>query len=170
MKHFIFILLFSLNSFSMYAQSDYDKSIDKETNAVIYKGEISFEDLLKEPGFSWFHEGITNYTPKRDAIAFLQKELPGYEVIVFIGTWCEDSHLMIPQLHNVLKAAEYPFRRLSLYGVNRAKETKFAEEKLYNISFVPTILLYKDGKEIGRIVESVQKSVEEDLVSLIQKQ
>jgi hypothetical protein len=54
-----------------------------------------------------------------------------------------------------------------MYGVDRAKTAKNGEEKMYAIKFVPTIILMKDNKEAGRIVESVQTSMEADMVDII---
>lgn len=152
---------------STMAQSDYDKSIDPENKDVIYKGEITFDDLMKEPAFSWMKKGADEYTPDHNAIVYLQKELPAYDIITFLGTWCEDSQQQIPKLYKVLTEANYPLRHLSLYGVDRTKATKYLENKLYKIERVPTIILLKKGKEIGRIVETPEKSIEEDMVNII---
>ena len=54
-----------------------------------------------------------------------------------------------------------------MYGVDRAKTTRNGDEKKYGITLVPTIILFKDGKEVGRITETVKKSIEEDLATII---
>ena len=38
------------------------------------------------------------------------------------------------------------------------------------IELVPTIIFYKDGSEIGRIVETPVESMEKDLLKIIEKQ
>jgi len=160
------LLLISMNTF---AQSDYDRSTDKENNEVVFKGQLTFEDLQKEPSFEWFKEGATNYTPDKEAIAYLKKELPEYEVIVFLGTWCDDSHVEVPRLYKILTTANYPMRKYSLYGVDRAKTSKYVENKLYKIEQVPTIILVRKNNEAGRIVEHPKKSIEQDLVEIIKR-
>jgi len=166
MKKLLFSLLM-LATMNVMAQSDYDRSIDKENGSVVFKGQISFEDLLKEPSFSWMGKGAEDYMPDKETIAYLEKELSDYEVIVFLGTWCEDSHRLIPRLYKTLQAANYPMRRYSLYGVDRAKAAKYVENKLYKIEWVPTIILFKKNNEVGRIVESAKKSIEEDIADII---
>lgn len=159
-------LLTSLHSF---AQSDFDKSKDKESGAVVYKGQISFNDLESESSFSWLKRGAAAYKPDTTAIAYLKKNLPKYEMVVLMGTWCEDSQNLVPKLLKVLQASGYPMSSYTMYGVDRAKEAKYVEHKLYSLDKVPTIILMKDHVEIGRIVESVKKSIEIDLVQMIQK-
>lgn len=56
-----------------------------------------------------------------------------------------------------------------MYGVDRAKTTKYVENKLYKIELVPTIILFKKNAEVGRIVESPKKNIEDDLVDMIKK-
>jgi hypothetical protein len=168
MKVLFFSILMTM-AMHVVAQSDYDRGTDKENNEVVFKGQITFDDLLKEPSFDWLHKGMEGYNPDKDAIAYLQKELPNYEVVVFLGTWCEDSHLQIPKLYKILMASQYPMRRYSMYGVDRAKTTKYVENKLYKIELVPTIILFKKNAEVGRIVESPKKNIEDDLVDMIKK-
>lgn len=163
----LLLLLFFISSINVFAQSDYDRSTDKENGSVVYKGQLTYDDLLKESSFSWLQEGVENYTPSSDAIDYLQKELPAYEVVVFLGTWCDDSKILIPKLYKTLQAANYPMRRYSMYGTDRAKTTKYVEHKLYKIEFVPTIILFKKNNEVGRVTENVKKSIEEDLMEII---
>lgn len=162
---FFTILMFA--SMNVRAQSDYDRSTDKENGSAVFKGQITFDDLLKGASFSWLEKGAADYTPDKEAVAYLQKELPNYEVVIFIGTWCDDSKMLVPKLYKTLQAANYPMRRYSMYGVDRAKTSKYVENKLYKIEFVPTIILFKKNNEVGRIVENVKKSIEQDLADII---
>ena len=168
MKNLLLIatLLIAMPAF---AQSDFDRSKDKETGSVVFKGQISFEDLKSESTFSWLKRGAADYKPDSIAIAYLKKNLPKYEMVVLMGTWCDDSHNLVPKLYKVMQASGYPMSNYKMYGVDRAKEAKYVEHKLYRLEKVPTIILLKDHVEIGRIVESVKKSVEIDLVQMIQK-
>lgn len=152
-----------------YAQSDFDRSIDKENSSVVFKGRFTFEDLVKEPSFSWFEAGIKTYKPDTTIISFLKKSLNHYKLIVVMGTWCDDSQNLIPKLYKTLTKSNFPLNNLLLYGVDRAKETKYIEHKLYNITLVPTIIVFRNNREIGRITETIQKSIEGDLKEIIEK-
>ena len=55
-------------------------------------------------------------------------------------------------------------------AVNRKKEAPSGEEGPFNIQKVPTIIVQKYGKEIGRIIESPQSGyLEKDLVEILKK-
>jgi hypothetical protein len=102
-------------------------------------------------------------------IRFLRKELPAYTIVVLMGTWCDDSQLLIPRLSKTLKAADFPMQQCIMYGVDRSKQTGGIESQLYNVQRVPTIIVYKGRFEAGRIVESVKKNIETDLLMIISK-
>lgn len=156
-------------SMNVMAQSDFGISKDAENGAVVYKGAFNIDDMHKETTFSWMDNGISTYQPNEKDVAYLKANLPAYKMVVVLGTWCEDSQNLVPKLYKTLQESGYPMSQLQMFGADRTKHTKNNEHEQYNIKFVPTIILLKDGKEIGRIVETVQKSIEADLVSLIEK-
>lgn len=136
---------------------------DEPNNGMLYKGSCTFEYIFTLPDFD-FHT-----TPETDAeaLSVLRKRLSAYEIIVFLGTWCEDSHDMIPRLYHVLKAADYPLEQLRMYAVDREKQSLHDEADTYQIRQIPVVILRKDGREQGRITEQVQQSVEQDLAKII---
>ena len=67
----------------------------------------------------------------------------------------------------MLIQTNYPLSKVTMYGTDRAKTTKNGEEKKYNITLVPTIIVMKNGKEVGRITETVKKTIEDDLAAII---
>ena len=89
--------------------------------------------------------------------------------MVLIGTWCEDSQNLIPKLYTTLLKADYDVGSVKIIGVDRMKEAKERMEKPYSIEKVPTIIVYKNEKEVGRIIEVVKQSIETDLADIISK-
>lgn len=158
-----------LMSMIVKAQTDFDTSTDKENGSVVFKGQITYNDLHKEPSFKWLDKGIIDYKPAEADIVFLQKNISGYEVVTFMGTWCDDSQNLVPKLLKVLAAVDYPMHMHTIYGVDRTKQAKYTEAKFYDISRVPTIILLKDNLEVGRITETVNKSIEADIKAIIEK-
>lgn len=165
----LLILAAMMISMNVMAQSDFDISKDAENGAVVYKGEFTLNDLHRESSFSWFDNGLNSYKPNEKDVEFLKAHLPAYKMIVAMGTWCEDSQNLVPKLYKTLNEASYSTSQITLIGVDRAKTAKHNEHEQYNIKFVPTIILLKDGEETGRIVETVQKSIEADLAAIIEK-
>ncbi|MBC7553447.1 MAG: hypothetical protein H7257_05670 [Taibaiella sp.] len=156
-----------LNNNNMAQKPLYDTLRDPENGMLVMKGRISFKDLMREPANDWMRKGAENYKPNAAAIAVLKEKLPGYTFKIFMGTWCSDSRNLIPKLYTVLKAANYPLDEMDFFGMDRTKTARSQEEKTYKITLVPTIILFRGTKETGRITETVQKSVEEDLAAIL---
>lgn len=125
----------------------------------------------KEPYSNWFSREFAEYELDMKAVAELKKRnLSTYNLTVFIGTWCEDSHRDFPRFMKILENAGYPEDSLTIIGVNRKKESPTGDEVRYNVQKVPTIIVEKYGKEIGRIVErSTTGYIERDLVEILKK-
>jgi thiol-disulfide isomerase/thioredoxin len=172
MKHllaaiFLIACVFSFSpSIAQKGQSDFEILKGKNDSDIVYRGALTFEDIIHVPAFH-FEEAAAEYKPKARAIKALSETLGNYELLVFLGTWCPDSHHMIPELFKVLKSISYPVEKVLLHGLDREKLDKKSMPANYNITFVPTIIVLKDGKEIGRITEVPDKSVEQDLVKII---
>lgn len=148
-------------------QGDFETLKGKNDSDIVYRGALTFEDISHVPAFH-FEEAAAKYKPKARAIKVLSEALSNYELLVFLGTWCPDSHIMIPELFKVLQSVNYPVEKVSLHGLDRDKLDKDGIPTNYNITFVPTVIVLKDGKEIGRITEVPHKSIEQDLVKIIQ--
>jgi len=161
--------LLMIISMTAMAQKKYDVSKDEKEGGQVFNGPITFTDLDNETSFTWLKTGAEEYNPDEKTLAYLRSTLKNYNMVVFLGTWCDDSHYLVPKLEKLLGMTDYPEAQLTMYGVNRAKTTKGGEEKKYDITFVPTIILLKGGKEVGRIKETVEKSIEWDLVAIIEK-
>lgn len=159
-----FVMFIATN---MSAQS-YKRSVDEDTKEVIYKGKVTFADLQKEPSFNWYKNGVNSYTPDADEINTLKPVLKDYTIVVVMGTWCDDTKDILPKFRKVLQACNYPAEKVTIYGVDFEKKSLNKDEEKYKVKHVPTIILFKDGFEVSRIVESLNfDSVEADLVHII---
>ena len=163
----LFLLIVSVNSHAQ--NKSYTESKDTEGGGLIYNGRLTFDDLDKETSFTWLKSGRDEYQPEARTLDYLRMYLNAYKMVVFMGTWCDDSHNLIPKLEKVLSLLSYPKSQLVMYGVDRGKTTNGGEQKTYAVKFVPTIILYLGDQEIGRITESVNKSIEADLAAMIKK-
>lgn len=73
-----------------------------------------------------------------------------------------------PRLLKILGAANYPKEKLNIIAVNRKMESPSGEEGLYNIKKVPTIIVKKYGRELGRITETPKSGyLERDLAEIL---
>jgi thiol-disulfide isomerase/thioredoxin len=134
------------------SQNQYEVLPDK-TEGKIYKGIISRDLLEKDTSFKWYANGLAGYHPNEEAIAALRKNKDSIEFITFMGTWCEDSHFIIPKFFYLLDATGISPDKVSLISVDRSKKTLSHLSEAMGIINVPTIIVMKNGKELGRVVE-----------------
>ncbi len=165
----LLLILISLISIKTMTAQDFVREEDKKTGKVLLRGKITFDNLLHETSFKWLETGAQAYQPDRNVVDELSKLAVDYRFVVFAGTWCQDTKDLLPKFYKVLLEAGIDLRAVEMYGVNRSKEALNIESTLYGIKNVPTIIVMHQYREIGRIVESVNTSIEEDLDVLIRK-
>ncbi|PTT28909.1 thioredoxin [Chryseobacterium sp. HMWF028] len=148
-----------------------NREVDTQKDGKMLLGNQLKEQFLKAPYADWYVKEHDEYAIDEKAVSELRKQKIGtYDIIVFIGTWCEDSHRDFPRLMKILEAANYPENKLNIIAVNRKKESPTGDESLYNIQKVPTIILKRYGKEVGRIIEMPTTGyIERDLVQILKK-
>ena len=147
----ILFLVAALISISVWAQP-YEILSERPGEKTI-KGHIPRMLLETDTSFNWYSPTYKNYKARPDALQQLQKQKDSIEIVVFMGTWCEDSHFIVPQLIALLDSAQFPKEKLSLIGTDRNKKTVGRLSEALHVTLVPSILVFKNGKEMGRIVE-----------------
>ncbi|HLG41367.1 MAG TPA: thioredoxin family protein [Chitinophagaceae bacterium] len=134
------------------AQNQFEVLVERPGEKT-FKGIISRDALTSDTSFKWYKEGLAGYSPDGGAMSALKKYRDSLQFIVFMGTWCEDSHFVIPKFYYLLDASGFPQDRVSLIGVDRSKKTLSHLTEAMEIINVPTIIVMKNGKEMGRVVE-----------------
>jgi hypothetical protein len=150
-KVIIVILVLSLGIAGL-AQSQYQVLVEKP-NEKTFKGIISREDLLADTSFHWYAENLQHYSPNALALNSLRNQKDSIQLLLFMGTWCEDSHFVVPKFFSLLENAGFPSDRVTVIGVDRQKKTLSHLSEALNITNVPTIIVMKHGREIGRVIE-----------------
>lgn len=168
MKNLIICLLLALSGQSLFAQ-DVVRELDPKTGKVLLRGKITFDDLLNETTFSWLKKGAEAYQPQQKVVDNLHIMVGDYRFVVFAGTWCSDTKELLPKFYKVLIEAGVDLHAVEMFAVNRQKEALNIEKTLYSIVNVPTIIVMHQFREVGRIIESVPTTIEEELVRIIQK-
>ncbi len=139
-------------------------------NEKSLKGILSREVLTADTSFRWYAEAQKIYTPNASAVDALQKNKDTVQLLVFMGTWCEDSHFIIPRLFKLTDAAGFPDERITLIGVDRSKKTFSHLCEALDVKNVPTIIVMKKGKELGRVVEYGSSGLyDKDLAEILNK-
>jgi copper chaperone CopZ len=114
-----------------------------------------------------FWNQYREYTPRQEVVDQIARIREPFDILIFFGTWSDDSVSEIPKILRILDAVGNPNLKLSLYGVDRAKKEGLGMSERFNIQQVPTTVVLRDGVERGRIVEHPEKTNEEDLLKIL---
>lgn len=174
MKHKNIYAVLIIISFIFKAESqNLNKEISNNGQTPYLIGQIDKGGLQGENYASWFTKNYEDYSTNQTVINTISSELQNYTITLFMGTWCGDSKKEVPRLYKVLEAANFPMHQLTVIAVSREanmyKQSPQHEEAGLNIHRVPTVIFYKNGKEINRIIEHPIDSFEEDIKQIITK-
>lgn len=152
MKKIVFLLSMLLVVYTSDAQNRFETLVERPNEKSLV-GVLSKEVLSNESSFTWFAENYKAYQAHVGGLATLKNYRDSIQLLAFMGTWCEDSHFIIPRFFALTEQAGVDPTRIVLMGVNRKKETWGDLTKPLGIVNVPTLIIFKNGKEIGRVVE-----------------
>jgi thiol-disulfide isomerase/thioredoxin len=130
-----------------------DFTIVKDSADKVLKGYITRNVLENDTAFKWFSENIKYGTADSAAVDAFKKNAANFNVVVFGGTWCHDTQNLLPVFYRLVDKSGYPESKITIVAVDRAKTAPNNLHKTYNVTNVPTFIVLREGKEIGRVVE-----------------
>lgn len=119
----------------------------------ILNGIASKYDLQKYPEFNWYNSSFNGYTVKEAYVQELKKGIGKINFLIFGGTWCSDTQFIVPKFFKLQEAAGIPDSAISFFAVDHQKKIIGQLTEVLNIKNVPTIIVFIEGKEMGRVVE-----------------
>lgn len=166
-KKLIIVFLF-LSGF-IYSQDKSHLGVDEKTGKPILIGKINREAFVDSNSAWWFNSAYKFYKPDTSIINELkQVNLNSVKVKIVLGTWCSDSRREVPRFFKIVDLLNYPSDHIELFGVNRDKVLTDSETEIDDIKFVPTFIFYRDNEEAGRIVETPDETLEEDMLDILE--
>ena len=164
---FLFLVVAAFHT-EGFAQGQYEVLKDNDGGKIL-KGIISRDILARDTSFKWYAQNAKAYAGGKDAATF-GKHKDRVQVLIFLGTWCEDSQIIIPKLFPFFDAAGFSNDRITVIGVDRNKKSISHITDAFNIINVPTIIVMKEGRELGRVVEYGRYGmVEKELAEIADK-
>ncbi|HUR10432.1 MAG TPA: thioredoxin family protein [Flavitalea sp.] len=147
------LLLSVIVFFSLFANAQSQYEVVKDGDSKILKGILTQELISKDTSFHWYAQNKAGYVPQTDAVAALKSKGEQLQILAFGGTWCGDTKNIFPKFFSILDAASFPATHVTVIGVDRNKKTIGHLAEALNVVNVPTFIILKDGKELGRVVE-----------------
>ena len=150
---------------NLYAQQFNTITIDEKTDKPMLMGYTTLE-AFNDTSFSWWWNSEYNMYDV-DSIDVKKLKLEDVDIKIVMGTWCSDSRTEVPPFYKILDEINYPYEKVTLINVNRAKQGLENEVEGLDINFVPTFIFYKAREEIGRIIEMPYETLEKDMLEII---
>jgi thiol-disulfide isomerase/thioredoxin len=136
------------------AQAQYEiTTAERHNKQKILRGIINKYLLMNDPAYSWYQANQTVYTPDTATLSAMEKAKGKVQFVVFGGTWCEDTQFILPKFFKLQEMSGISDNQITLFGVNEDKKSLGHITEAFGITNVPTIIVMKDNKEVGRIVE-----------------
>ncbi|MDE3056899.1 MAG: thioredoxin family protein [Bacteroidota bacterium] len=161
-------LLFAFVLAGCSSPSPYVVKKDSDGTEII-TGEFPESLLESEQTFPWFVSGYRGYQPDSSVIDTLRSNAANLHVLIFCGTWCPDTKHELPRFFKVANEAGISDSSITLYGVDRTKHSADGMTDRFGITNVPTFIFTLHDKEIGRIIERADESIEKDLAAMLAK-
>ncbi len=138
-----------------HAQSPYVSLPDpNHPKEHMFNGIITKYALINDSSYKWYRSSQSSYNPSpENKLAMEQAKNNNLKFVVFGGTWCEDTHFVLPKFFKWQEQAGFPDAGVSVFAVDRNKKTIGGTTEALGITNVPTIIVMKNGKEVGRVVE-----------------
>ena len=151
--------IYQLFFLSLFAYSCASETYPMDPYAV---GDISIKTLFEN------HEGFQdNYEEYQPGNLLDPALFRGVEIYMLFGTWCHDSKREVPRLLSLLNKLDVPENQINLIGLNFMKNDSQDRGKKFQIKKTPTFVFLRNQKEIGRIVEMPEISLEADLLKIL---
>lgn len=168
---FLITTAFCSNSIAQNAQSYINQEAFDRSGNVMLLGRTSLSGLNRSPYKDWFEKGQADYEPDSNIIKQLKPFAKDLSFKIYAATWCGDTRRELPRFVKVLAQLGVRPSSYELYMVDNHAETykQAPENTIYGESIfrVATFIIEKDGKEIGRIIESPVESLEKDLLNIV---
>ncbi|MEO1269351.1 MAG: thioredoxin family protein [Myxococcota bacterium] len=100
----------------------------------------------------------------------VREKLIEVELVVVLGTWCPDSVREVTRFWGWAGGLVHDELRVSYIAVDRNKRAPELQSRGLTVQAVPTFVVYRDGREQGRVVERAVEGIGSDLLRLIDGQ
>lgn len=167
-------LIFILQQTATAQQQNYYQKVKDGSGNEMLLGKCNPDALKQQPFAAWYFSSWQNYTLDSATCNFIRPLLANKKLKLFMGTWCGDSRREVPRILKMLECCNFPMQDLELIMVSNSdtlyKQSPLHEERGLNIVRVPTLIIFTDGVESGRIVEFPMVSLEKDLLAILRGQ
>ncbi len=130
---------------------------------MVTKNQI--DDLFSK--YPEYKSSVGLYNPEKNVIESIRVNLEDLMIKVFYGEWCPDCRIQLPRFLSVILALSEENIDLEFIEVNRDKKDRQGKAEKMNVLAVPTFIFFRNGDEIGRIIERPNDKMERDIAEIV---
>jgi thiol-disulfide isomerase/thioredoxin len=142
-------------------------AIDSQSQKEILIGNCNIQGLNSGEFARIFWDNYSSYLPDTLVMAKFKTTLKDIRFKIIMGSWCGDSKDQVPRFFKVLDMLKYNPSEVEILCFSRQFKDKEIEAKRYDIKKIPTIIIYRNNTEIGRIIETPHTTLEKDLLDIL---
>jgi len=166
----IFIAAFCFVMPVLLSAQNINKTIVEEKSGKPILIGLCDRTAFADTNYSWWYKPeYDNYETNKNDLDTIKQKLSSIKIIVVAGSWCSDSRREMPRLFKIIDELKIDSPAVKLICVDRDKKAEGTEIENLDIKLVPTFIFYRDEKELGRIVESPQTTLEGDIKDILNK-
>ena len=143
--------MFLIFSSFIYSQELNRVVFDEKAEQDILIGQCNRDGFSLDQFRTWFDYEYDRYDVDLEMLGTISEEkLAQIEITIVMGTWCSDSRREVPRFYRILDELAFDEDLVSLFCVNREKLLENGDISSLNIELVPTIIIFKQEKEVGK--------------------
>jgi len=162
-----FIVLLLAIGTNAYTQEINKKIMDPVHEDEILIGHCTLDGLREGEFGEIFNEEYAQYEVDMQYINEIATLSRDAEILIVLGTWCHDSQEQVPRFYRVLETVKYPQDLVSVICVDGNKTAGDVDISDLDIVKVPTFIFYHNDEEIGRIIETPENTLEQDMFEIL---
>lgn len=163
------VLLFLIFGIEFCVAQQYNYVVEPSGVRII-KGVFTRPDIENDSIFTWYRPNYNYYPIDSSTLKEIDSLSKNIHFVLIVGTWCGDSKREVPYLFKIFDAAKINSNKVWMFGVDRSKKSEDSTTIKYNVLRVPTLIVFKEEQELGRIVENPRETLEKDLLRILRKQ
>lgn len=177
MKNLLFTIGLILFFMKLHAQEQYTKTYDSVRNHNTYEGLLStsINEIFHQKNFFFSELESANFSNTKINQSLLRglihaQENPTISMVVIGGIWwCPDTRDILSKL--VVYTDSTHFNQITCIGIDRKKQSfSYPLVNQYKVERVPTLIIFKNNQEIGRVVEYGKRgNWEKELSNILRK-
>ena len=117
--------------------------------------------------FSKFKKHAHDVDYSREQLVELSQVDDDIQIKIFFGQWCHDSQREVPRLIQLFDKLNNANFKVSYFALDTSKTDPGGQAKLHKIKRTPTVIVFKNGEELARVLEFPETDWPSDLSKIL---